>query len=208
MQRPTPISAHAYGEDCARKLPTLNASPWPCGGEYELMHGLWGGRTCEEEVEGDEGGGGSGGYEETGECHRGGVHVQCRGDGNSLCYYAVTPPSPRAGCFRRRPPLLLLFSTASFPTCILHVISTDMQPDTRTADQHTAKQGASTATPHTATRLTHADSASLKRVREGSLVSLFQRDISAYSYGRTTGTHPRRVGCSARHKEEPCRLYR
>lgn len=97
MQRPTPISAHAYGEDCARKLPTLNASPWPSGGEYELVHGLWGGRTCEEEVEGDEGGGGSGGYEETGECHRGGVHVQCRGDGNSLCYYAVTPsPLPPA----------------------------------------------------------------------------------------------------------------
>lgn len=33
-----------------------------------------------------------------------------------LCGHSL-PPSPRAGCFRRRPPLLLLFSTASFPTC-------------------------------------------------------------------------------------------
>lgn len=40
MQRPTPISAHAYGEDCARKWPTLNASPCPCGALYQLVYDL------------------------------------------------------------------------------------------------------------------------------------------------------------------------
>lgn len=95
------------------------------------------------------------------------MHVQCSrggGDGNNLCGH-----SPRAGCFRRHPPACV---TASFPTFVLHAISTDMQPNTSTADQHTAKQGASMATPDTATPLTNVDSASLKRVREGSLVCL------------------------------------
>lgn len=90
------------------------------------------------------------------------------GGGEMETTYAVTPPALVASGVT--PPACV---TASFPTFVLHAISTDMQPNTSTADQHTAKQGASMATPdHTATPLTNVDSASLKRVREGSLVCL------------------------------------
>lgn len=97
------------------------------------------------------------------------MHVQCsRGGGEMETTYAVTPPALVASGVTH--PACV---TASFPTFVLHAISTDMQPNTSTADQHTAKQGASMATPdHTATPLTNVDSASLKRVREGSLVCL------------------------------------
>lgn len=43
IQRPTPMSAHAYGDDCARKLPTLNASPCPFAVRCMSSRMIWGG---------------------------------------------------------------------------------------------------------------------------------------------------------------------
>lgn len=124
---------------------------------------------------------------------------------------------PPACCFRPPPALCLCCSFIQLHTCTLLSIRSqlDMPPKASAAGQHTTKQGTSARTGHSKV-LTHGvDSASLKRVREGSLVSLDmflkKNTVGAPSPSlkciRQTGTSAGRVVCSACYKEEPCRLY-
>lgn len=96
--------------------------------------------------------------------------------------YAATPPRVASGLPPHFVSVVLLFHTCtSFHTCTLLSIRSqlDMPPKASAAGQHTTKQGTSARTGHSKV-LTHGvDSASLKRVREGSLVSL---DIFQYIY--------------------------
>lgn len=201
IQRPMPVSAHAYGDDCARKLPTLNASPCPVA-MCEPCMDLWGGRTCEEEVEGDEGGGGSGGYEEAGECHGGNVHVRCRRGRWKQLMRSLPPALVASGV---TPPLLLLlhFSFVSASPSPQHAARhkhrTPAHGQTGCVDGHT---GHSSAADQRRLGIAQAGSRRLTRT----CISLLWRHLGVLRNGGHTGAHPRRVGCGARYKEEPCRL--
>lgn len=144
------------------------ALPWCVSALFQLQRRR---RTCEEEIEADDCGERGGRYEETWEeSHYGTCRVATYtgGDGNRLCGH------PPACCFRPPPALCLCCSFIQLHTCTLLSIRSqlDMPPKASAAGQHTTKQGTSARTGHSKV-LTHGvDSASLKRVREGSLVSL------------------------------------
>lgn len=116
------------------------------------------------------------------------------------------------------PPLPLF----SIPYPVLTAQPRKMPPKASTADQPTTtpKQGTfCLKAPVTLNRVFTAqkqivDPASLKRVREGSLVSLeivnaspSLMPIANVANACPTGTSPGRVVCSTRYKEEPCRPY-
>lgn len=149
------------------------ALPWCVSALFQLQRRR---RTCEEEIEADDGGERGGRYEETWEESHYGTCACC--NVYRRRWKQVMRPPPRVLLPASPRTLSLLFfyfhTCTSFHTCTLLSIRSqlDMPPKASAAGQHTTKQGTSARTGHSKV-LTHGvDSASLKRVREGSLVSL------------------------------------